>query len=61
MQSHQHIKQDKNLMNRDWADAQAKDLVIWHVIDWIEWPQGDNWPLDEYLKGCITDFDRWAY
>ena len=37
--SHQLVKQDKNfrnLMNRDWADAQARDPVIRHVIDWIE-------------------------
>ena len=41
VRSHQLVKQDKNfrnLMNRDWADAQAKDPVIRHVIDWIERP-----------------------
>ena len=41
VRSHQLVKQDKNfrnLMNRDWADAQAKDPVIQHVIKWIERP-----------------------
>ena len=62
--SHQLVKQDKNfhnLMNRDWADAQARDLVIWHVIDWIERAQGDRRTLDEYLKGRVPDTDRRAY
>ena len=54
VRSHQLAKQDKNfrnLMNGNWADAQAKDPVIWHVIDWIERPQGDKRTLDEFLKG----------
>ena len=62
--SHQLVKQDKNfrnLMNWDWADAQIKDSVIRHVIDWIERPRGDNRSLYEYLKGHVPDFDRWAY
>ena len=45
--SHQLIKQDKNfcnLMNRDWADAQVKDPVIRHVIDWIERPEVTSRP-----------------
>ena len=48
-------------MNRDWADAQAKDPVIRHVIDWIERPQGENHSLDDYLKGRVPDFDRRVY
>ena len=61
---HQLVKQDKNfrnLMNRAWADAQAKDPVIRHVIDWIERPRGDKRTLDEYLKGQVPETDRRAY
>ena len=64
VRSHQLVKLDKNfrnLMNRDWADAQAKDTVIRHVIDWIERPRGDWQTLDEYLKGRVPETDRRAY
>ena len=64
VRSHQLVKQDKNfhnLMNRDWADAQAKDPVIRHVIDWIERPRDDRRTLDEYLKGRVPEADRRAY
>ena len=64
IRSHQLVKQDKNfrnLMNRDWADAQAKDPVIRHVINWIERPRGDRWTLNEYLKGRVPETDRRAY
>ena len=62
--SHQLVKQDKNfrnLMNRNWADAQSKDPVIWHVIDWVERPRDDKWSLDEYLKNRVPDSNRRAY
>ena len=48
-------------MNRNWADTQVKDLVIQHVIDWIERPRGDNQTLDKYLKNQVPDSDCWAY
>ena len=64
VRSHQLVKQDKNfrnLMNRDWADAQAKDPVIRHVIEWIERPRNDKRTLDEFLKGRVSETDRRAY
>ena len=64
VRSHQLVKQDKNfrnLMNRDWADAQAKDPVLRHVIDWIKRPRGDRRTLNEYLKGRVPETDRRAY
>ena len=64
VRSHQLIKQDKNfrnLMNRDWADAQAKDPVLRHVINWIERTRGDRRTLNEYLKGRVPETDRRAY
>ena len=64
VRSHQLVKQDKNfrnLMNRNWADAQAKDPVIRHVIDWIGRPRGDQRTLDEYLRNQVSDPDRRAY
>ena len=48
-------------MNRNWADAQAKDPVIRHVIDWIERPQDDKRTLDECLKGWVPDSNHQAY
>ena len=48
-------------MNRDWADAQAKDPVIQHVINWIERLWGDKQSLDEYPKDRVPDSDRCAY
>ena len=48
-------------MNRDWADDQAKDPVLRHVINWIERPRDDKWTLDEYLKNRVLDSDCRAY
>ena len=62
--SHQLVKQDKNfrnLMNRGWADAQAKDPVIQHIIDWMERARDDKRTLDEYLKNRVPEPDRRAY
>ena len=64
VRSHQLVKQDKNfrnLMNRDWADNQVRDLVIRHVIDWIERPRNDKWTLGEFLKDWVPETDRRAY
>ena len=64
VRSHQLVKQDKNfrnLMNRDWADAQTKDPVIRPVIDWIERPRGDKRTLEEFLKGRVPETNCRAY
>ena len=64
VRSHQLVKQDKNfcnLMNRDWADAQARDPVIRHVIDWIERLRNDKQTLGEFLKDRVPEIDRRAY
>ena len=33
-----HYKWFQNLMNRDWVQTQMQDLVISHVIGWIQRP-----------------------
>ena len=48
-------------MNRDWVDAQVKDPVIRHDIEWIKRLQNDKRTLDEFLKGRVPETDRRAY
>ena len=59
------VKQDKcfrNLMNQNWVHSQMEDLVIRHVIDWIQCPQVNTNTLDEFMwtRG-VPEIDRRYY
>ena len=63
----QIVKQHKkfqNLANSDWVEAQQRDLVIPHVIAWINRPKDDKRSLVQYLDGSntlISDYDKCFY
>ena len=63
----QIVKQHKkfrNLANSDWVEAQQRDLVVPHVIAWINRPKDDRRGLTEYLDGSgalISDYNKHFY
>ena len=63
--AHQLVKQDKcfqNLMNRNWVHSQTEDLVICHVINWIQCPRANTNTLDEFMRTRgVPEIDRRYY
>ena len=63
----QIVKQHKkfrNLANSDWVQAQQRDLVIPHMIAWINRSKDDKRNLAQYLDGSntlISDYDKRFY
>ena len=56
--AHQLVKQDKhfwNLMNWNWVHSQMEDLVICHVIDWIQRP--GQIPI-RWMSSCGLEVSR---
>ena len=50
LRAHQLVKQDKrfrNLINRNWVLSQMNDLVLHHVVEWIQRPRANT--LDEFM------------
>ena len=63
--AHQLVKQDKhfqNLMNWNWVHSQMEDLVLCHVIDWIQHPRANTNTLDEFMRArSVPELDRRYY
>ena len=54
-------KNFRNLANRDWVEAQSRDLVIPAIINWIKRPRGDKRTLAEYLTGVASEYEKHFY
>ena len=64
MQIVKKYKKFHNLANSDWVKAQQRDLVIPHMIAWINWPKDDKRNLAQYLDSTntlISDYDKHFY